>query len=298
MMDTITSLLSSTLRTLPPVLMAALGCTISSRVGILNMGLEGMMLSGSFVAVITSFYTGSPYLALFAAGLAGAVFGLIFAVFNIRFKANNIVTSVAINLLASGLTVYFLTVLFGVRGAFSSPDIIRLPNLNIPLLSDIPILGAFSGHSAMVYISLLMVVLGQYVMYHTPLGLRIRATGSHDMAVTTAGVNTTSIRYMALVVSGFLCGLGGAHLSIGHLSMFTENMTSGRGFIGMAASIFGKHTPIGSLLGSALFSFADTATMGIQTAGFPPLLIQIVPYLVTIITLWLMAVYDRHRRRS
>ncbi|GHV95088.1 ABC transporter permease [Spirochaetia bacterium] len=297
-MDSINNILIATLRMLPPILLAGMGGMISSRVGLLNMGLEGMMLIGSFVAVITSYFTGQPYLALLITGISGGIFGLLFALFIIKFKANNIVVSVAVNMLALGFTTYMLKIFFGVRGAFSDPKIIGLSIIHFPIPDKIPLFSAFNNHSILVYISLILVIFMQYFMYHTPAGLRMRATGQHDMAVTTAGGNVKAIRYTAIMVSGILCGLGGAHLSIGHLSMYTDNMTNGRGFIAMAAAVFGKNTPIGTFLGALLFSFTDAVTMKIQTGGFPPLLVQMIPYVLTLITLLVVAIQTKRREKT
>lgn len=297
-MEYLEVLLQTTLRNLPPVLLAGLGGMLANRVGVLNLGLEGMMLMGSFVGVIVSFYTHSALLAILAAGLSGAVLGVIFAVLTLRFRANATVVGVSINMLALGLTTYLLSVMFGVRGSFSDTSIAAIQKVNLGFLAKVPILSAFNGQAVTVYLSLLIVILAQYVLYKTPLGLRIRATGYHKMAVTTAGVNSDGIQYGALILSGFLCGLGGVHLSLGQLTMFTENMTSGRGFIAMAATIFGRNTPVGTLLGSLLFSVADAVTRKAQTSGFPSMLVDMIPYLVTVITLWVVAANALRKNRK
>lgn len=288
-MEALETLLTTTLRMLPPILLAGLGGMLSSRVGLLNMGLEGMMLIGSFVAVVGSYLSGSSYIGLLAAMLVSGIIGLLFAVFNIKFKANNIVVGVAINMLALGITKYLLRVFFGVSGAFSSPKIVGLPTVHIEALESIPLLRAFNDQSIMVYIAFIAVGIIYFVMYHTPAGLRMRATGPHAMAVTTAGVSVNRMRYTILAISGCLCGLGGAHLSLGQLTMFTDNITNGRGFIAMAAAVFGNNTPVGTMLGAGLFGFTDAATMNAQMLGFPSQLVQMIPYIITILTLILVA---------
>lgn len=295
-MNTIETLLIATLRMLPPILMAGLGGMLSSRVGLLNMGLEGMMLIGAFTGVVASFYTGSAMAALVIAGLTSGLIGLCFAVFNIKFKANNIVVSVAINMFALGITKYLLRVLFGVSGAFSSPEIVGLPTISIPFLDNIPLLRVFNNHSIMVYISFLAVIIAYVVLYKTPVGLRIRAAGPHAMAVTTAGVNVNKIKYVVLTISGVLCGLGGVHLTLGQLTMFTDNVTNGRGFIAMAAAVFGNNTPVGTLLGAGLFSFTDAITMNAQMLGFPSQLVQLIPYVITILTLIAVALHMKRKK--
>lgn len=299
MMDikSIELLLSAALRMLPPILLAGLGGMLSSRVGLLNMALEGMMLMGAFVAVVSSYFTGSAYIGLLSAGIFGGLVGFLFALFNIKFKANNIVVGVAVNMLALGLTKYFLKILFGVTGAFSSPDIVGLGNISIPFLSNIPIIRSFNNQSIMVYVSIILVIVFNYIFYKTPLGLRIRATGAHDKAVETAGVNVISLKFITIITSGILCGLGGAHLSLGQLTMFTDNMTNGRGFMAMAAAIFGRNTPIGTLIGSSMFSVANAVTMKMQTLGLPPSLIEIIPFGITLLTLYLVALKENKKRK-
>lgn len=288
-MDYVTVLLQTTLRTFPPVLLAGLGGMLANRVGILNLGLEGTMLMGAFVGVIVSYFTGSIWLALLAAGVAGAAVGILFSVLTVRFKANATVVGIAVNLFSAGLTTYLLNVLFQVRGSFSDPAIVALPKINLPFLENIPLLGAFHGQAVTVWIALSMIAVMHVVMYHTALGLRIRATGCHPMAVTTAGCKTERIQYGALIFGSFLAGIGGVHLSLGQLTMFTEDMISGRGFIAFAAAIFGKDTPVGTFLGALLFSFADAGTRKIQTLGFPSSLLDTIPYIITVITLWIVA---------
>ena len=297
-MNALETLLETTLRTLPPVLLAGMGGMLANRIGILNLGLEGMMLTGSFVGVIASYYTGSAYGALLIAGLASALVALIFSLFTIRFKANPTVVGVAVNMLIAGLSTYFLSVLFGVRGSFSDSNIVGLPKIALPGISEIPVLRAFNNQNLTVWLALLFVILLHYVFYHTSLGLRIRATGQFPMAVTTAGVNVKALQYGALVFGGFLCGLGGAHLSLGQLTLFTEDMTSGRGFIALAAAIFGKNTPVGTLIGALLFSFTDGVTRRIQTSGFPSMLIDMIPYIVTVVTLWIVEMRTLSRRKK
>lgn len=292
------NLISTTLRTLPPVLLAGLGGMLSARVKVTNMGLEGMMLIGAFVAVITTYFTGMPYLGLLAAMLSGAILGGIFAFLKIRFQADNVVVSVAINMLATGITVYLMKVIFNVRGSVSLPGKEGLPSFDIPVLSEIPILRSFSGQSILVYVALILVAVFQFVMYHTPYGLRLRAAGPHPMAVTTAGLSVNVYRVSALVLSGILGAMGGAHLSMGQLAMFSDNMTNGRGFIALAATTFGQFTPLGTLGGATLFSFADAATLPMQTSGFPSSLIQIIPYAITLLTLFLMALQKKRKRQA
>ncbi|GKX30641.1 ABC transporter permease [Vallitalea longa] len=297
MLDLITSVLETTLRLLPPILLAGFGGLITQRIKLVNLGLEGFMLIGAFVAVVMSYFTGSALIALLVTCFICGLMGLLFAIFNIKYKADNIVVSVAINMFALGITKYFLNILFGVRGAFSSPKIIGFSTIDLPFLENIPILSAFAHQSIILYLSILILIVLQITLFKTKIGLRIRATGPNSMAVQTAGVNVFKLKCMVLTASGILCGIGGAYLSLGQLTMFTDNMTNGRGYVAMAASNFGNAMPVGTSLGALLFGFTDAVTMKAQLYGFPPQLIQILPYLVTVLTLIGVGVYKKRKSK-
>ncbi|MCF6335544.1 MAG: ABC transporter permease, partial [Spirochaetales bacterium] len=196
-------LLKMTLRVSPPLIFAGLAGMLSFRVGLLNIALEGIMLFGSFTAVIGSYYMGSGILGTLAAGIIGGGIAWLFALFNFKFKADNIVVGIAINIMALGLTTFLLKLLFGVRGAFSSPKIIGLPSLTIPFLDSIPILRAFSGHSILVYLALITVWIIHKLYYQSRFGLAIRAGGRSPMCAVTSGINMIRIRYITLILGGF-----------------------------------------------------------------------------------------------
>ncbi len=272
-------ILSTTFRSLPPLLLAGLGGIITARVGLLNLGLEGMMLIGAFFAVIANYYTGSAMMGLLVAALVGALMGWVFAVFYLKFKVDNIIISVAFNMFAIAITKYLLNVLFDTSGAFASDKITKMPVVPIPFLQGIPGLQALDSLSIVFWLAIILTLVLSFVINRTPWGLHIRATGLNDTAVNTAGVNPTKVRYICVILSGVFCGIAGAYLSTGYLAMFTNNMTAGRGFLGNIASIIGNRTPLGALAGSLLFSFTEGITMKIQTFGFPSQLIQLIPYL-------------------
>ncbi|SBW01313.1 conserved membrane hypothetical protein [uncultured Eubacteriales bacterium] len=287
------NMLQTTFNALPPLLLAGLGGMITSKVGVLNLGLEGMMLMGAFVAILTNFYTGSSMLGLLAALLLGSLIGFLFAVFNIRFRVNNIIMSVGINMLAVAVTKYLLGVIFDTSGAFTSSKVVKMPTVSIPFLKGVPILNTLSGLSVVFWLALAStLVLGVMVNY-TSWGLRVRATGLNDLAVHTAGVDPSRVRYACITLSGTLCGAAGAYLSTSYLAMFTNGMTNGRGFLGNIASVMGNRTALGTFLGSLLFSVTDGATMKIQTFGFPSQLIQLIPYTVAFAVVILNALIKR-----
>jgi len=211
---------------------------------------------------------------------------MIHALVSIRFQADQVVSGVAINILAVGLTGFLLQFIFKTSG--NSPSVPSLPAMPIPLLSKIPVLGdIFFNQSPIVYIALLAVPLSAFVLFRTPLGLRIRAVGEHPKAADTVGINVFKLRYLGVGLSGILGGLGGAYLSIGQLNIFTEGMTNGRGYIALAAVIFGKWNPWGALGACLLFGFADAIQISLQNAGvnIPSDFLLMLPYILTLIAL-------------
>lgn len=289
------NIIRTTCYSLPPLLLAGLGGMITAKVGILNLGLEGMMLLGAFAAVIINFFSGSSMIGLLAAIMLGCLLGLVFAVFNIRLKVNNIIMSVGINMFAVAITKYLLGVMFGSSGAFTSDKIVKMPLMPLSFLANVPILRVFHNLPLVFWLALAITGILGFIIRYTTWGLRIRATGLNDTAVNTAGVNPTSIRYVCLVISGGFCGMAGAYLSTSYLAMFTNGMTSGRGFLGNIASIMGNRTALGTFLGSLLFSATDGITMKIQTSGFPSQLIQLIPYLLAFAVIIANAVTKRSK---
>ena len=278
-------LFAAALRMATPIVYASLGGIFSERVGIINIGLEGMMLTSAFAGVTVSHYTRNPWLGVLAAVLVGGLLALFHAVLTVKFAGDQIVSGTGINIFAMGFTAYMSQVIWGSRGA--SDSVPGLSDVSIPLLKDVPILGPIIGtHSPLVYIMFLVTVLSYIVLFKTPLGLRIRAVGEHPTAAETAGIDVLRIKYLCVTTSGMLAGLGGAFLSLGHLNIFAWGMTGGRGFIAMAAMIFGKWMPFGAFWASLLFGFADALQMRVQALGLlPPQIILTIPYVLTIAVL-------------
>jgi len=296
LLDIITvGLFAAALRMATPIAFASLGGIFSERAGIINIGLEGMMLTSAFTGVAASYFSGNPWFGVLAAVLVGGLLGLFHALLTVKFVGDQIVSGTGINIFALGFTAYMSQVLWGSRGASESVQGLRV--VSIPLLKDIPIIGDIVGtHTPLVYLMLIITVLSYVILFKTPIGLRIRAVGEHPAAADTAGIDVFKTKYLCVMVSGMLAGLGGAFLSLGHLNLFAWGMTGGRGFIAMAAMIFGKWTPFGAFGASFLFGFAYALQMRLQTLELlPPQIILAIPYILTVIVLagvvgWLKAI--------
>jgi simple sugar transport system permease protein len=267
------ALLLSTIRLATPLILAALGGMFSERSGVINIALEGMMLAGAFTAAAVTWAVGNPWVGLLAGVGAGLVLASIHAVACIRYKADQVVTGTAINILMIGLPGFL-------SGAFflSSGSTPQIPKEQ--LIPWTPIV-----------IAIVLVPLSWYVLYRTPFGLRLRSVGENPEAADAAGVNVAKVRYSGVLLSGVLAGIGGAYLSIGQSSLFTRNMTSGRGFIALAALIFGKWRPVQTMLACLLFGFTEAVSIQMQGVvkisgeDIPVQFVQMVPYVLTIIVL-------------
>lgn len=278
------SMLQSTLRLATPTALAAMAGVVSERSGVANLALEGMILAGAFAAVWGSFHTGSPWIGLLAAILAGLLVAAILALFAIRLRANHIVVGLGLNMLVLGLTTWLLQIIWGSRGA--SPSVAGLSEIRVPLLHQLPWIGPVLGrHTILVYVMIVTIPLLWYWLYRSKWGLRVKIVGEHPVAAETVGINVRRVQLACVLFSGALAALGGAHLSIGHVSWFSQNMSAGRGYMALAAVIFGRWNPLGAALAALLFSVTDAMQMRIQTlqVPWPSELVQSLPYLLTIL---------------
>ena len=271
------------IRVVTPILLPALGGAICNRAGVVNLGLEGIMLLSALTGVLGSAF-GGGLLAGLAAGLGTALLvSLVFAYFHLNLKADATICGTAINTFASGFTVLLLFTITGEKGTSASLKSFSFPTVNIPLVEDIPVVGKIlSGHNLMTYVALLAVVAVWFLLYKMPLGLRIRSVGENPNAASSVGVNVRRTRYIAILLCGALTGLGGMYMSMGYLGMFTREMVAGRGFIALAAAAMGQSTPIGVFLSSMLFAFFDGMSNTLQLLALPSQFIDMLPYLATI----------------
>lgn len=282
--ETLVAVLEATMRLSTPLILASLGGLFSERSGVVNIGLEGLMLTSAFFGMLGSYLTGSPWVGLLAAVTSGLLLASVHAVMTVRLHADQIISGLAINLLALGGTGYLLNVIFGNGGA--SPKVAGFENLDVPLLADLPLIGPVLFRQSGFVLSALVIAVAVWgVVNHTPFGLRLRASGEGPRPLEASGVDVFRIRMLGVTASGLFTGLAGAFLSLSLLGGFTENMTAGRGFIALAALIFGRWTPFGALGASLLFGFGMAVTFRIPQTVVDTEFLSMVPYVITLVAL-------------
>ncbi|MFW9910006.1 MAG: ABC transporter permease [Candidatus Thorarchaeota archaeon] len=282
--------IAATLQMATPLILAALGGMFSERSGVVNIGLEGMMLIGAFGAVAATFFTDNPWIGVLAAIGAGGLLAVAHALVCVKFKGNHIVSGTGIILFGLGFTTLMLDVIWDRKGY--SEQVTRLPDIRIDAFAGNPFLNtAFGSHSPITYMAFIMVIVSWYVLYKTPFGLRLRAAGEDPSTLDTSGASVEWTRAIGVIISGCLAGLGGAFLSIGFGSAFGKNMTNGRGFIALAALIFGNWTPFGVLIAGLFFGFlgglqyAIPIVPGLEWLQAYANFVQMIPYVLVVVAL-------------
>ncbi len=283
---TSSDLWNATLQFAALLILPALGGVISERSGVVNIAMEGMMLTGAYAGVMAGLATHSILGGVIGATIAGGLMALVHAIVSINFKADQIVSGIAINIAALGLTNYLLFIQTGGQGVPHLSNALRLPTLSWGPLASIPFIGpVFFQQNIIFYVAILILLGMQFLLFRTNAGLRIRAVGEHPHAADTAGVNVRLVRYLCVVSSGLLSGLAGAFLSMGIAGIFNSNMTAGTGFIALAAMIFGKYTPWGTAGACIVFGLGEALSSRLQDTGASPNLLSTLPYLLTLIAL-------------
>jgi len=278
--------IGSVIRVTTPILLAAMGALVANLAGSPNIALEGTMLMSAFIGVIVSGFTQNLWLALIAGMLSGITMSLVLAFFALKMKTDIILAAIALNIFSAGGTIFFLSTLTGDKGSSASVNSLVFPNIDIPLIKDIPVLGdILSGHHIITYVAIALIFVMQYVLYRTPLGLRIRAVGENPHAAESVGISVNKTRLIALVISGALTSLGGLFLSMGYVSWFARDMTAGRGFIALAAQALGGVSAFGVALGALLFGFAEALSYSLQFLKVPYEFTQSLPFIITIVVL-------------
>lgn len=286
-MNIIIGMINGMIASATPILLSALGGSLTFYAGIFNIAMEGMMLSGAFFAVLGSYYFHSWPMGILFAILGAILMALVFILFAVVLKMDEFITGIGLNLFALGLTTYLLRQVFHVRGMFSNPEIVSIPNINIPLIKDIPLIGEIlSGQNLIVYLALIATIVVNYLVYKTRFGLRLRAAGYNRTCLDTSGVSANSIRIWSLILCAVLCGLAGAFLSLGVVTGFTKGMSAGKGWISLAAVILVSGNPTGVALISLLFGFTDGLGMFMQQS-LPSQFTSMVPYVATLVALFI-----------
>jgi ABC-type uncharacterized transport system permease subunit len=277
------ALLAATLRFATPLLLGALGGILSERSGVINVGLEGMMLMGAFFGIFGADVFGSWFLGMLAGMAAGGVLALIHAVFSIALRADQVVSGVAVNFLAAGITGYVFIAHYGDQG--TPGEVPSVPEIKLPLVKDIAFVGDAIGEmSLLTWMALLLVPLMALYLYRTPAGLRLRSVGEKPRAADSVGIGVLRTRYLAVVASGCLAGLGGVYLSIALVHSFNQGMTAGRGFIALAVVIFGAWRPYGALAGACLFGFSSAVAQRLPAFSESlAVLFQALPYVMVLV---------------
>ena len=289
---------AATLRMAVPLLFVALGGVLTKRAGIENIGLEGLMLIGCFSGFAANYFTSSWIVGILAAMAVTVLFALLFGLFVVQVRSHEIVAGTAMNVMGSALTTYLLRSMFGVKGSFADERVRTIPNVTLPVIKDIPVLGTvFSGQSVLFWVSLAATVLIIFMLYRTKLGFYIRAAGENEKALASAGVNVKKVRYFALIMHGMLIGLGGIYLSTAYLTQYVEDMTAGRGFIAMAAYAFGMARPGRTFFAVLLFAFVQALSSRLQIFGVPSYFADMIPYAITILVLAVTS-YREMKRES
>ena len=290
------SFLYSVIRVATPLILASLGAVITSNAGITNIGIEGVMLISALAGVFASAFGFGPWFGLLVAIVTGILCSLAIGYVSMSLKADSVLTCIAFNTMAVGGTVYFMYAVVKDKGTTLALDSGKLPNIKIPGIDSIPVVGdIISNHNIISYVAILMIFVVHVLLYKTPLGLRIRSAGKAPKALSSVGVSLIKTRYIALGISGVLGGMAGAFMSMGYVTWFSKNMTAGRGFIALAADAMGNSTPIGAALSSLLFAVAEALSYSLQVTTIPAELVQMLPYLATIIGL---IAYSIKRKKS
>ncbi len=280
------STFASTIRLTAPLAFATMGACYGHKAKIFNIGLESYVLISAFFSTWGSYLFESPWMGLLFGIISGLVTSAVFGAFVLHLKADPFVVGIAMNLGASSLTSLLLLNVFDTRGSFSSPSIVGFSRINIPLLEKIPVINEiFNNHYSIVYLAFVAVIVSQILMYKTPFGLRIRGVGINEKASESVGVSVVKYKWYSLILTGVLTGAAGACLPLCGLSMFTENMSAGKGFLAVSAARIGAGDPLRALIACMIFSYVDALSVSLQSINIPSQIVLMAPYVVTVIVM-------------
>ncbi len=287
MLDTIGYLLHSTVSSASPILLAALGGMFTYYSNVFNIAMEGMMLTGAFFAVYGSYTYDSWFMGMLFAILSGVIMAIVFSLLAVFLRVDEFITGIGINMAAVGLTTYLLRSIFKVKGAFISQGIVAMPKWRLPLFERVPLIGdILSNHPFVVYVAVLLALFCELVIFETRFGIHLRAVGEDEQTAKSVGINSNAMKFISAVLSGILSSLGGVYLSLGYVSLFSENMSNGRGWISLAIIILVKGRPIHILLLSLLFGFFESLGLTLQHYKLAPQFTAMIPYVATLFVLY------------
>ncbi len=286
----------SVIRVSTPLLFGVMAALVSSITGTINIGIEGMMLMSAFWSTIVASFSHNAWIGLLMGIASSTVLAMILAYFHLKLKTDLVIGGVALNLLSSGLTVFLLYAITGDKGSSASLRSFTIPKVDILFLKDIPFIGrVLSGHNALTYIAIISVLVVNYLVKSTPLGIRMRSVGENPDAAVSVGISVNRMKFLSLVLSGIFAGFGGAFLSMGYVSWFARDMTSGRGFISIAAQALGGNSALFGAFGALLFGIAETIGITLQSLRIPSEITNMLPFILTVIVL---VIYARSKIRS
>jgi simple sugar transport system permease protein len=292
------NLVHATLRSSAPIILATIAAVISHQANIINIGIEGTMLICAFTGAIFGYMTGSWVIGLLLSMAVGSLLGWLVAFGHIKLKADVFIIGFGINMLALGVTRFLLQQIHHVSGSFTPSDPIALPKIHFAVFDSDPVLNSlFNNYSILEPLSIVFIFILWFILYKTTVGLRLRCVGLNSIAAQTAGIDVARTQTVASLLTGLFAGLAGANLSMGYSNMFVENMTSGRGFIALAAASFGANNPIFAMIGCLIFGFSDSLGARVQATSFPNEVILMLPYVVTILILTL-AMIRRQKKEA
>lgn len=293
-----TNFASMLLRISTPILFASFGALIFDRAGIMNIGLEGVMLFSALAGVLCSAWADSALVGVLGAVACGVLLSLFFGYCVLKLDTPGNLCALALNMLATGGTVFALYCITGEKGSTASLQSRSVISVDLPLIKDIPVLGPIlSGHNLLTYLALISAVAVAILVFRTPLGLRMRAVGENPDAASSVGINVRRIKYTALALSGALIGLSGAYMSMGYMNWFVRDMTAGRGYIALAAEATGRGTPLGTFLSSLLFALMESLSNAMQYLQVPSELLRMIPYAATLVALSTYSIVTTRRVR-
>lgn len=287
------------IRDMTPILFAALSCMIFTKGGIDSIGIEGIMFLSAMAGPVGAYFTNSALMGVLIAVATGVISSFAFWYVTLKIKSIEILAGIALNTLASGLTIFVIYYVAGEKGSTQSLASPTIPNINIPFIKDVLYIGRMlSGHNLLTYVGILSIFVLVYILYRTPLGLRIRSIGENPDAASSTGVDVMKYKFITLFISCIMAGLGGAFMSMGYVSFFSKEMIAGRGFIGMAAEAMGRGNPFLIFASSALFGVADSLSTRLQILEIPSQLVQTLPYLITIIGISMYSYRNKLKKKK